>query len=108
MEHEMNSENWTQPSENQFQQDTYPQPEQSQQDWLQKSWLNVKIETWLQFILLLGILLFATGKIVPMSTSAQPRQQSTWQSTNSYYSEYENECFDDYEDQYYDEYYYED
>lgn len=103
MEPEMNSENWAQPSENQFQQDTCPQPVQSQQDWLQKSWLNVKIETWLQFVILLAILLFATGKIVPMSTSAQPRQQST----NSYY-EYENECFDDYEDQYYDEYYYED
>ena len=106
MEHEMNPENWTQPSENQFQPNTCPQPEQSQQHWLQKTWLNVNIETWLQFIILLAILLFATGKIVPMSTSAQPRQQST----NSYYSEYENECFD-YEDQYYDEYdeyYYED
>ena len=101
MEHEMNSENYAQPFENQIQPDTYPQPGQNQQDWLQKTWLNVNIETWLQFLIIIAILFIATVKTTPEYTSAKPR----WQNTPTYNSEYQNESYE-YESQYYDEYYY--
>ena len=99
MEPEMNSENWGQPSENQNQPDTSPQPGQNQKDWLQKTWCNVKVATWLQFLLLIVILVVATVKIAPKFTTAQPRQQDT----SKYYSEYEDECYDEYYDEYYDD-----
>ncbi|MEX2739183.1 MAG: hypothetical protein Q6356_008970, partial [Candidatus Wukongarchaeota archaeon] len=49
MENEMNTENWSQPNENQT--GTGPQPGKKpflQQEWLQKTWLNVKLATWLK------------------------------------------------------------
>jgi hypothetical protein len=101
MEPEMNSENYAQPFENQIQPETYPQPGQNRQDWLQKTWLNVNIETWLQFLIIIAILFIATVKTTPKYTLAQPRRQNT----PTYNSGYQNECYE-YESQYYDEYYY--
>ena len=116
MEPEMNSENWPQPeeensaqpyqgnyeqpSENQKQPDTSQHPEQNEPQWLQKTWCNVNVANWLQFLILIAILFVATMKIAPKFTTAQPRQQET----SEYYSEYEDECYDEY----YDEYYYDD
>jgi len=58
------------------------------------------VATWLQFLILIAILVVATVKIAPKFTTAHPRQQDTLE----YYSEYEDEGYDDY----YDEYYYDD
>jgi len=106
MEPEMNSENWPQPDEENSaqpyegnyapQSENQNQPEQNEPQWLQKTWCNVKVANWLQFLILIAILFVATLKIAPKFTKAQPQQQET--------SEYEDECYDEY----YDEYYYED
>ena len=55
--------------------------------------------TWLQFLILIAILVVATLKIAPKFTTAQPRQQDT----SEYYSEYEDECYDEYDEYYYDD-----
>jgi len=98
---DMNSENRAQPDQNQTQPGTSPQPEQKsffQQERLQRTWLNVKLGTWLKCLIVIAVLLVAAAVIAPKLTPAQPQQQDT----SGYYSEYEDECYDDYYDDYYD------
>ncbi len=110
MEPEMNSENWTPPNENQGQQGTGPQPEKKsffQQEWLQQTWLNVKLATWLKCLIVIAALFITAAVIAPKLTTAQSQQQDTFE----YYSEFEDGWSDEYSDEYYDNWcddYYED
>jgi len=100
-----NSENWSQPDENQNQPDTSPQPENQsffQQECLQRTWLNVKLTTWLKCLIVIGVLLFVALVIRPNRTPAQLQQQDT-QETSKYYSEFDeynyyDDSYDDYDD----------
>ena len=102
MEPEMNSENWEQPNENQSQ----PAEKKSffQQEQLQRTWLNVKLATWLKCIIVIAGLIVAAAFIAPKLSTAKSQQQ---QGVSNYY-----ECEEDYwSDDYYedcDDYYYED
>ena len=99
-----NSENWSQP-ENQTKPGQCPQPEQKsffQQERLQRTWLNVKLATWLKCLIVIGVLLFVALVIRPNRTPAQLQQQDT-QETSEYYSEFEDDYYD--YDEYYDDYY---
>lgn len=99
MEPEKN-ENWSQPYENQTQPtqpDTYPQPEEKsffQQECLQRTWLNVKLATWLKCLIVVVALFVAAVFIAPKFTSAQSQQQES----PDYYSEFEDDWYDDYYD----------
>ena len=100
MENEMNTENWSQPNENQP--GTGPQPEKKpffQQEQLQKTWLNVKLATWLKCFIVAFVLSAAAVFIAPKFTTAQFGQQDN-------YSEYEEDVYGDYESEggWYDEY----
>jgi len=102
MEPEMNSENWSQPYENQNQPGTCPQPEKKsffQQERLQQTWLNVKVATWLKCLIIIAALAVAAVLIAPKFTSAQSKQQDT----SGYYSEFEDDWYDDYDEYYYDD-----
>ena len=101
MENEMNSENWSQPNENQP--PTGPQPEKKpffQQERLQQTWLNVKLATWLKCLIVAFVLSAVATFIVPKFTTAQYQQQ------DNYYSEYEEDMYGNYECEggWYDEY----
>jgi hypothetical protein len=93
-----NSENWSRPDENQNQPGASPQPERQsffQKECLQKTWLNVKLATWLKCLIVIGVLLFAALVIRPNRTPAQPQQQDTLE-TSEYFSEFdEYDCYDD-------------
>jgi len=93
MEPEMNSENWSQPYENQNQPGTEPQPEKPsffQQERLQHTWLNVKLSTWIKCLIVIGALLVAAAVIAPKLTTARVQQQET----SEYYSEFEADSSD--------------
>ena len=95
MEPERNSQNWSQPGENQTQPGTYPQPEQEsffQKQQLQRTWLNVKLATWLKSLIIIAALLVTAVLVVPKLTSAKPQQQNT----SEYSSEFEDDWYDDY------------
>ncbi len=103
MENEMNSENWSQPSENQT--GTGPQPEKKpffQQERLQQTWLTVKLATWLKCLIVAFVLSAAATFIAPKFTTAQSQQQ------DNYFSEYEEDVYGNYECEgeggWYDEY----
>ncbi len=105
----MENENWEQPQENQSQPDAYqqPQPEKKsffQQEQLQRTWLNVKLATWLKCVIVIAGLIVAAAFIAPKLSTAKSQQQ---QDVSNYY-----ECEEDYwSDDYYedsDDYYYED
>jgi len=103
MDNEMNSENWSPPNENQNQPGTGPQPEEKpffQQERLQKTWLNVKLATWLKCLIIIAALFVTAAVIAPKLTTAQPQQQDTFEC----YSEFEDGWSDEYYDEYYDEY----
>ena len=96
-----NSENRAQPYEDQTQPGTCPQPEEKsffQQERLQRTWLNVKLATWLKCLIVIAALLVAAAVIAPKLTPAQSQQQD--QDTSGYYSEFEDDYYDDY---YYDD-----
>ena len=100
MENEMSSENWSQPNENQP--STGPQPEKKpffQQEWLQKTWLNVKLATWLKCFIIAFVLSAVATFIAPKFTTAQYQRQ------DSQSSEYEEDVYDNYESEggWYDE-----
>ncbi len=97
MEPERNSQNWSQPSENQTQPSTCPQPEEEssfQKEQLQRTWLNVKLATWLKCLIIIAALLITAALVVPKFTSAKSQQQDT----SGYYSEFEDDYYDDYYD----------
>jgi hypothetical protein len=92
MENEMNSENWSQPNENQ--QGTGPQPEKKpffQQEWLQKTWPNVKLATWLKCFIVAFVLSAVAVFIAPEFTPAQYQRQ------DSQSSEYQEDVYGNYE-----------
>ena len=105
----MENENWEQPQENQSQPGAYQQqqPEKKsffQQEQLQRTWLNVKLATWLKCFIVIAVLIVAAAFIAPKLSTAQSQQE---QGVSNYY-----ECEEDYwSDDYYedsDDYYYED
>ena len=78
MEPEVNSENWSQPYENQTQPGTGPQPAKKsffQQERFQQTWLNVKVATWLKCLVVIATLFVAAALIAPKLTTAQSQQQ---------------------------------
>jgi len=92
MENEMNSENCAQPNENQP--GTGPQPEKKpffQQERLQKTWLNVKLATWLKCFIVAFVLSAVATFIAPKFTTAQYQRQ------DSQSSEYEEDVYGNYE-----------
>jgi len=94
MEPEMNSENWSQPNENQNQPGTGPQPEKKpffQKEWLQRTWPNVKLATWLKCFIVAFVLSAVATFIAPKFTTAQYQRQ------DNYYSEYEEDMYYNYE-----------
>ncbi len=104
MEPEMNSENWTPPNENQDQQGTGPQPEKRsffQQERLQKTWLNVKLATWIKCLIVIAALFITAAVIAPKLTTAQSQQQDT----SECYFEFEDGWSDEYSDDWCDDYY---
>jgi len=123
MENEMNSENWSQPNENQP--PTGPQPEKKpffQKERLQKTWLNVKLATWLKCFIVAFVLSAVATFIAPEFTTAQYQPQDSqsseyeedvygnYESEGGWYDEYESEygwsddseCIDDSSDDYYE------
>jgi hypothetical protein len=123
-----NSENWSQPNENQNQPDTCPPSEQKsffQQECLQRTWLDVKLATWLKCLIVIVVFSVAAAVISPKFTPAETQQQETQETfeynsesdeydcygDSEYYSEEEYYTEDEYysEDEYYDDdYYYDD
>lgn len=120
-----NSENWSQQNENQMQPDTCPPSEQKsffQQECLQRTWLDVKLATWLKCLIVIVAFSVAAAVITPKLTPADTTQQETQETfeynsefeeydcygDSEYYSEFEEDCYDDYEyyseDEYYDDY----
>ena len=88
MENEMNSENWSQPNENQP--PAGPQPEKKpffQQEWLQKTWLSVKLATWIKCFIVAFVLSAVAVFIAPEFTTAQ------YQPQDSQSSEYEEDVY---------------
>ena len=121
MEPEMNSsENWEQPNENQSQ----PAEKKSffQQEQLQRTWLNVKLATWLKCFIVAFVLSAVAVFIAPEFTTAQYQRQDSqsseyeedvygnYESEDGWYDEYESEhgwsddseCIDDSSDDYYE------
>ena len=78
MESDMNSGQWSPPSENQAPQSTKSQPETKSffdKECLQQTWLNVKLATWIKCIIVIAILIFAAVYIGPKLSTAQSVQQ---------------------------------
>ncbi len=78
MESDMNSGQWSPPSENQAPQSTKSQSETKSffdQECLQQTWLNVKLATWIKCIIVIAILIFAAVYIGPKLSTAQSVQQ---------------------------------
>ena len=78
MEPDVNTEKWSPPSENQGPSSTKSQPETKSffdQECLQKTWLNVKLATWIKCIIVIAILIFAAVYIGPKLGTAQSIQQ---------------------------------
>ena len=104
MEPETDSENWTPPNENQNRQGTGPQPEKRsffQQERLQQTWLNVKLATWIKYLIVIAALFITAAVIAPKLTTAQSQQQDT----SECYSEFEDGWSDEYSDNWCDDYY---
>ncbi|MGD2093704.1 MAG: hypothetical protein PVH77_01720 [Phycisphaerales bacterium] len=97
MEPEMNSENWQQPEESQNQSQPYQsyQPQYQPNSFLQQTWLNIKVSTWLKCLVVAFVLSFAAVFIAPKITQAS-KSEHQQQQTSDFYSE---------EDYWYDNYY---
>jgi hypothetical protein len=104
MEHDMNSEQWSPPSENHAPSSTNTQSENKsffEQECLQQTWLNVKLATWLKCIIVIAVLIVAAVFIGPKLGAAQSiQQQQNAQEFTGYQQEegswYDSsECFQD-------------
>ncbi len=101
MEPDSNSEKWSPPSENKSKPSTGSQPETTsffEKECLQKTWLNVKLATWIKCIIILVILIAVAAHVVPRISSAQSSgRQKTTEFDEYQYEEgswYDsNECF---------------
>jgi hypothetical protein len=101
MEHDMNSEQWSPPSENPTPSGPNTQSEEKsffEQECLQQTWLNVKLATWIKCIIVVAVLIFAAVFIGPKLSSAKPSQQQMeltgyQQEEGSWYDP--SECFRD-------------
>jgi len=102
MEQEMN--------DNQNQQGSWPKPPEEeksffQQESLQKTWLNVKLATWIKCLIISIVLSVAAVFIAPEFSPAHTQtSQSQQQGDYDYYCEYEDDWYDDSGDSWYDEY----
>ncbi len=100
---EPENENWSQPYEGQTEPSTPQQPEKKsffQQERLQRTWLNVKLATWLKCLIVIAALSITAVLVAPKFTTAQSQPQQ--QETSTYYSEFQ-EDWDDCEEGWYDE-----
>ncbi|MHC4725727.1 MAG: hypothetical protein ACYS17_00720 [Planctomycetota bacterium] len=101
MEPDMNSEQWSPPSENQAQSSTGSQPETKsffEKECLQQPWMNVKLATWIKCVIIVAVLFAIAAYVAPKLSTAQ----STGQQNNTEFIEYQyetgswidaNECF---------------
>ena len=105
-----NSENWSQPYEGQTEPSTPQQPEKKsffQQERLQKTWLNVKLATWIKCLIIIAALSITAVLVAPKFTTAQSQPQQ--QQSSEYYDFQEDwdDCdeswYDDGEDDWYDD-----
>ncbi len=99
---EPENENWSQPYEGQTEPSTPQQPEKKsffQQERLQRTWLNVKLATWLKCLIIIAALSITAVLVAPKFTTAQSQQQET----STYYSEFQEDWYDDCEEGWYDE-----
>ncbi len=104
-----NSENWSQPYEGQTEPSTPQQPEKKsffQQERLQKTWLNVKLATWIKCLIIIAALSITAVLVAPKFTTAQSQPQQ--QQMSEYYDfEDWDDCdeswYDDGEDDWYDD-----
>ena len=103
MEPEMNSQNWNQEGQTQNQTNPSQQPQMSsssRNQWLQQTWLNVKVATWFKCLIIAVALAIAAVFIAPKFTCADNQQQNSQQnSASSAHSQMEDYWYD------YDEYY---
>ena len=81
MDPEMNTENWNDDWQTQNQENPCKQPQVSSfrnqwNQWLQRSWFNVKVSTWLKCLIIIAVLTTAAF-IAPRSSSAENKQNST-------------------------------
>ncbi len=80
MDPEMNNQNWNDDYQTQdHQANPCEQPEVasgSQSQWMQQSWLNIKVTTWLKAFIIIAVLTTAAF-IAPKLTSADKQQQNS-------------------------------
>ena len=96
MEPEMNTQNGNDDYQTQDQPNPCQQPQisfSSQSQWLQQTWLNVKVATWLKCFIVFAILTIAAVFIAPKFTCADNQQQSSTSSS----VDYEDDWYDYYE-----------
>jgi hypothetical protein len=90
MESDMNSGQWSPPSENQNPPITKSQSETKSffdQECLQQTWLNVKLATWIKCIIVITILIVAAVYIGPKLGTAQSVQQQNTPELTGYQQE---------------------
>ena len=79
MEPEMNTQNWNDNYQTQNQTNPCEQPQIlcSKRQWLQQTWFNVKVTTWLTGLVIVVILTIAAVSIAPKSSSADSQEQNS-------------------------------
>ena len=95
MEPERNTETWNDDYQTQNQTNPCEQPQKSsfsQSQWLEQTWLNVKLTTWLKCFIIIAALSIAAVFIAPKFTSADNQQQDS-----TGYFEVEDDWYDDYD-----------
>jgi len=84
MEPEMNTQNWNGDYQTRNQTNPCEQPQissSSRSQWLQQTWLNVKVTTWLKCLIVIAALTIAAVFIAPKFTSADNQQQNSTSSS---------------------------
>jgi nitric oxide reductase large subunit len=100
---DVNSENWTPPSENQVRPNTSSQSETKpffEQECLQQTWLNVKLATWIKSLIVIAVLIALAAYVTPKLSTAQSLRQQKAAELDLYQCEEgswidSNECFID-------------
>ncbi len=99
-----NSENWSQPYEGQTEPSTPQQPEKRsffEQESLQRTWLNVKLATWIKCLIVIAALSVTAVLVAPKFTTAQSQPQQ--QEFSGYQSDFQEDWYDECEEGWYDE-----
>ena len=98
MEPEMNSQNQNDDYQTENQSNPCQQPQMSSSErcqWLQQTWLNVKVTTWLKCLIIAAVLTIAAVFIAPKFTCADNQQQNRQEnSAGSAHSQLEDYWYD--------------